>query len=376
MLAVLSVSVGLVVPVLPVARPYLPLATPTLALSRAVYDQIVEHSRGGPQLVGLECALPGERTSGLLCEMSAAAREDECAGVRVRLVGFSRYSHLHTAAPRPADDERPHGASSPDHIDGTALPPLAVAEVAPFHDLEPEDCEALRERYDLTSRRPALAALEKRVHLAFQQSEQLLAWLPAYAASATMAVLGDDDHAERNSAVRRFAPPSVGRASSEREPDGPGGVEEGCDVEAVSDECMLERAYLHASAWGSGERGSDERPAETKGTGAGVSAGHSALEGPAAFTCSRAELHSFALARSLDLTHSEAGELLAGRSTLLRLELAAVHLERTNKWLMTRGGLAEPERTLAHAGHDSDQRGGAGRGVLGSAVRALRGLWA
>ena len=306
MLLVLNTAAaGLDVPVVRVQRPHFPLAAPTLTLSLEAFEQCT----AAGNVVGLNFTPRGQTsapvgTCGVLCELSGCHEDaEEGSSVRVRAVAFSRYR---------VRDERTTAA-------GGALP---VLEVEPWLDLEPEDDPVLRERFGLTERGNALAAMEMRAHLCALGVEQLLKWNgPQVAVSPAAGLLSEEEREEMRRAVHRFAPPEAGPSLP---PDAcPTSPLDGCALGADSHACMLERAFLLAAA---------EGPDEAEG-------GALSAEEAARFSSRRNELYSWALARTLDLSPADAQALLEGRSTAARLSLAESQMGATQAWLRTRLGL-------------------------------------
>lgn len=323
-LAWVSFTIALQLPVISIKNGLhpLPLDTIALKLPLAAYEQLIESTTTCSRVIGAmhaPCAPIG--AFGVLCEVSAPLVSDETS-CTVRATAFSRF--------RVVDVTRGGGDEEA---------PLAVLQVEPWRDGEPEDDDQLRAATG--DRRNALLAKERRAHLTFQATEQLLAWNGAdrVAPSATLATLPPAERAEIYDAVHRFSPVEQEQRAVEapeeacalplamHEEDAEAG-HDGCSISG-SDVCQLERAYLRASNAGA-------HPLSGTDT-----------QGLEAYACSRGELYSFALSRLHDLSAEDTQALLEGRSTAGRLANAERQLGATRRWLASRLGLGEHPAELA-----------------------------
>jgi len=203
-----------------------------------------------------------------------------------------------------------------------------VLDVEPYTDVEPEEDSVLQEMFGESERQAALATMEFRTHLTFQNVDQMISWSGGtVASSAASAVLDKTRRNELHHAVHRFAPLAAERAAwyvPECDLDSACHEEDLCSVGAAADICMLERAYLHACIEGeTPETATDET---------------SSL---AALACPRHELYSFAVSRLRDLSPAEVQHLLEVQSTAVRLRAAEIDLFVTRAWLARKLGLGD-----------------------------------
>lgn len=358
MLVLHSSMLSLTLPTLHTNRPHVPLDTVSLALSRSAYESL-----GGRRWLGLLCTPPegilvASNLCGVVCEVSECGGVDDGAAVLLRAVAFGRYRIVGVGGPQDGDGalavgvaqavEAAQGVDGAQQMTAQALVPY---EVEPWRDDAPEDDQWLRSMHGLEARNVALTARERRCHLLYRQVEQLLAWSGSgVAVSARAAQLSDADAEETNRAIHRFAPCAAERAAAAA--DGCAADDE-CTLAPEPHACLLERAYLHASAPEAPVPGAPPDPA-------------------AAFSVGRAELYSFALSRLFDLSPAEALGLLEGRSTAARLSGLEPKLGRTATWLESRLGLHEELGAAdAHAGAPTDDENSGLLGMVGPLVRRL-----
>ena len=278
----------------------LPLDTFALRLQRDTYE--AWRCSDCFPVVGVLCAPRGVSSSprdacGVVCEAAGCATA--CSSpeeVVLRVVAFSRFRVSGIPLGQPALS--------------TALTQYYVEPWLDQPETWERDAPKPWMRWLARSGASDVASQERRVHASFLQLASLQEWSGDVAGSAHMACLSDMERNELLRRVKRFAPLAAERASVE--------PEDGCSIENdESDACLLERAYLHASA----------------------SVGSVGPAPLAAFACGRGELYSFALSRLRDVSANECRRLLRGRCTSARLRLSEAHLTRTHAWLTSRLGL-------------------------------------
>ena len=257
--SLLGAASGLTLPTLHTPRPYFPLDTISLTLTREAFEAL-GNGDGERRNLGLLCVPvaggPPEGLCGVIAEISSCGLTLDSDHVLVRGVAYARFR---TSAP----GEAPARSLSSYSVAAASPAELSMYEVEPWRDASPEEDE--------------LEASERRCHLLFRQVEQLLQWCgDEVAVSGRAAVMGEEERAETHRAVHRFAPVRGERAAYKAAEDECARSDE-CSVGGEADKCLLERAYLH---------GAVAHPAEASS--------HAEVE-LAEYVCGRQELYSFAL---------------------------------------------------------------------------------
>ena len=288
--SLLGAATGLTLPTLHTPRPYFPLDTISLTLTREAFEAL-GNGGGERRNLGLLC-VPVEGSDrggggtdpdpaelcGVIAEISSCGLALDSDRVLVRGVAFARFRT------RRRPGEAAARSLSSYSVAAASPAELSTYEVEPWRDASPEEGE--------------LEASERRCHLLFRQVEQLLQWAgDEVAVSGRAAVMGEEERAETHRAVHRFAPVRGERAAYKAAEDECARSDE-CSVGGEADKCLLERAYLH---------GAVAHPAEASS--------HAEVE-LAEYVCGRQELYSFALARLFDISPAEVHTALPAPTAL------------------------------------------------------------
>ena len=288
--SLLGAASGLTLPTLHTPRPYFPLDTISLTLTREAFEAL-GNGDGERRNLGLLCVPVegGDRGGGgtdpdpaelcgVIAEISSCGLALDSDRVLVRGVAFARFRT------RRRPGEAAARSLSSYSVAAASPAELSTYEVEPWRDASPEVDE--------------LEASERRCHLLFRQVEQLLQWAgDEVAVSGRAAVMGEEERVETHRAVHRFAPVRGERAAWRAAEDECARSDE-CSVGGEADKCLLERAYLH---------GAVAHPAEASS--------HAEVE-LAEFVCGRQELYSFALARLFDISPAEVHTALPAPTAL------------------------------------------------------------